>query len=171
MDSAGTRSLRLANLEVLINSILYNPAAALAIMESIRPRTSRLVFDKWFEAIEKPTGLPRVHDKKLSIMALCALLEMDSAAIPEPIREGWPQIVAGALHIFKDLPKSVEGKLLFMKLNRHRPQVTFLTLQPAKSLRTSSRTTMTRRTISMMDFSISARKKVVSHYVIYGPTD
>ena len=79
-------------------------------MESIEPRTSRKVLDKWFEAINNPNGLPRVHDKKLSIMALCALLEMDSTVIPEPIREGWPQIVGGVLHIFKDLPKAIEGE-------------------------------------------------------------
>ncbi|KAI0337442.1 ARM repeat-containing protein [Trametopsis cervina] len=110
LDSAETRSLRLANLEVLINSLLYNPAAALHIMESIQPGTSKIVFDKWFEAINNTTRLPRVHDKKLCIMALCALLEMDPAAVPEPVREGWPQIVAGALHVFKDLPKAIEAR-------------------------------------------------------------
>jgi importin-7 len=109
LESANTRALRLANLEVLINCVLYNPTAALHIMESIQPRTSKLVFDKWFEAIENHAHLPRVHDKKLCIMALCALLEMDPAAIPEPVREGWPQIVAGALHVFKDLPRAIEG--------------------------------------------------------------
>lgn len=109
LDSAETRSLRLANLEVLVNAMLYNPAAALGIMESIQPRASRVVFDKWFEAINKPSGLPRVHDKKLTLTALCALLEMDPAAVPEPIREGWPQIVAGALVVFKDLPAAIEG--------------------------------------------------------------
>ena len=79
-------------------------------MESIRPGTSRLFFDKWFEAINSDNRLPRVHDKKLSITALCALLEMDPAAVPEPIREGWPQIVGGALRVFKDLPKAVEAR-------------------------------------------------------------
>lgn len=109
LDSANTRSLRLANLEVLINAVLYNPAAALHIMESIQPGTSKLVFDKWFEAIESSNRLPRVHDKKLCLVALCSLLEMDPNAIPEPVREGWPHIVSGALHVFKDLPKAIEG--------------------------------------------------------------
>ncbi|KAI0688708.1 ARM repeat-containing protein [Cytidiella melzeri] len=110
LESANTRSLRLANLEVLINCILYNPAAALHIMESIQPGTSKLVFDKWFEAIESSSRLPRVHDKKLCLVALCALLEMEPAAIPEPVREGWPHIVAGALQVFKDLPKAIEAR-------------------------------------------------------------
>lgn len=110
MESIQTNSLRLANLEVLINSVLYNPTAALHIMEGIQPGTSRLFFDKWFEAINTDNRLPRVHDKKLSIMALCALLEMDPAAVPETIREGWPQIVAGALRVFKDLPRAIEAR-------------------------------------------------------------
>lgn len=78
-------------------------------MESIRPGTARTFFDKWFEAINTENRLPRVHDKKLSIMALCALLEMDPSAVPESIREGWPQIVAGALRVFKELPRAIEG--------------------------------------------------------------
>ncbi|KAJ7232506.1 hypothetical protein C8J57DRAFT_172448 [Mycena rebaudengoi] len=36
LDKSETAALRLANLEVLINAVLYNPAAALHIMESAR---------------------------------------------------------------------------------------------------------------------------------------
>jgi importin-7 len=73
---------------------------------------ARKFFDKWFAAINSAEAqLPRVHDKKLSILALCALLEMDSAAIPESLRDGWTGIVAGILTTFKDLPKAVEGPL------------------------------------------------------------
>ncbi|KIP02790.1 hypothetical protein PHLGIDRAFT_95597 [Phlebiopsis gigantea 11061_1 CR5-6] len=110
VDSIQTKSLHLANLEVLINSVLYNPTAALHIMESVRPGTARGFFDKWFVAINTDNHLPRVHDKKLTIMALCALLEMDPSAVPESIREGWPLIVAGALKVFKDLPRAIEAR-------------------------------------------------------------
>lgn len=109
IDAANTRSLKLANLEVLINAVLYNPSATLQIMESVQPGTSRVFFDKWFEAIRDDKRLPRVHDKKLTILALCALLEMDPVAVPEPIKEGWPQIISGILSIFKDLPHAIEG--------------------------------------------------------------
>lgn len=86
-------------------------------MESIQPGTSRHFFDKWFEAINASTSkngvvedkLPRVHDKKLTITALSALLEMDPNQIPEPVKEGWPNIVSGALHVFKGLPIAVAG--------------------------------------------------------------
>lgn len=109
MDTAETSALRLANLEVLINTILYNPAAALHLMETFRSGASRIFFDKWFEAINTHDRLPRVHDKKLTIMALCALLEIEPTAVPVPVQEVWSGIVAGALKVFKDLPRAIEG--------------------------------------------------------------
>ncbi|KZT09181.1 ARM repeat-containing protein [Laetiporus sulphureus 93-53] len=110
VDAAESSALRLANLEVLINAALYNPGAALHFMEAYRPGSARVFFDKWFDAIKIYHRLPRVHDKKLSIMALCALLEMDPAQIPDSVKEGWPMIVAGALRIFKDLPKAIQAR-------------------------------------------------------------
>lgn len=53
-----------------------------------------------------------MHDKKLAILALCACLELDPAAIPETLKDGWPGIVGGILSIFKALPKAIEGRLL-----------------------------------------------------------
>jgi hypothetical protein len=71
---------------------------------------ARTFFDLWFSAINSnETRLPRVHDKKLTIIALCALLEMPADAVPEGLREGWPGIVGGALKVFKTIPKAVEG--------------------------------------------------------------
>lgn len=109
LDTAQTGALKLANLEVLINTVLYNPAAALHFMETIRAGASRVFFDKWFEAINSDERLPRVHDKKLTIMALCALLEMDPSAVPVAVQDVWSNIVAGALHVFKAFPRAVEG--------------------------------------------------------------
>ncbi|KAL5482877.1 NMD5 [Sanghuangporus weigelae] len=111
MDNAGaTRALRVANLESLINVILYNPAAALHIMESKKSGSARTFFDKWFNALKSPTGLPRVHDMKLSIMAMCALLEMDPTAIPTSLQEGWSGIVQAIIHIFQKLPQAIEKR-------------------------------------------------------------
>ena len=112
LDEDHTPYLRLANLEVLINSVLYNPSAALHLMEVNKPGTARNFFNRWFGVITND-GLPRVHDKKLSILALCTLLEMPPNTIPEPLREGWPGIVGGILKIFKGLPKAIEGQRLF----------------------------------------------------------
>lgn len=114
LDKAETAALRLANLEVLVNTVLYNPSAALHLMETFRPGMARVFFDKWFAAINADGRLPRVHDKKLSILALCALLEMAPAAIPESLKEGWPGIIGGILRIFKDLPAAIEGQYPFV---------------------------------------------------------
>ncbi|KAJ7214009.1 armadillo-type protein [Mycena pura] len=110
LDKAETPSLRLANLEVLINAVLYNPAAALHIMEATQAGAARAFFDAWFATIGEHAKMPRVHDKKLAIVALCALLEMPPDAVPEPVKAGWPGIVGGALKIFKDLPAAIEAR-------------------------------------------------------------
>lgn len=78
-------------------------------METKQANSTRGFFDRWFAALKAEQGLPRVHDKKLSIMAMCALLEMDPSAIPGPLQEGWAGIVAATLHVFADLPRAVEG--------------------------------------------------------------
>jgi len=110
IDSSQSASGRLANLEVLINAVLYNPAAALQLMEQYRAGAARVFFDKWFFAIASDQRLPRVHDKKLTIMALCALMEMEPSAIPESLSDGWPGIVGGVVKVFKALPQAVTAR-------------------------------------------------------------
>jgi hypothetical protein len=107
IDKGETSSFRLANLEILINAVLYNASAALHFMEVYKPGFARVFFDRWFVAINSENKLPRVHDKRLSILALCKLLEMEAAAIPDGLRDGWPGIVVGALNIFKTLPQAI----------------------------------------------------------------
>jgi hypothetical protein len=109
-EQASTNALRLAILEVLINAVLYNPSAALHILESHGPGTARAFFDQWFAAINGEDKLPRVHDKKLTIITLSALLEMDPAGIPDNLKEGWQGMVGGALKIFTELPAAIESQ-------------------------------------------------------------
>ncbi|KDQ15134.1 hypothetical protein BOTBODRAFT_32118 [Botryobasidium botryosum FD-172 SS1] len=105
-----TKALRLASLEVLVNSVLYNPVLALQILENQGAGALRTFFDKWFVILQSEAGLPRVHDKKLSIFALCALLEMDPSAVPATLHEGWAGIVGAILNVFKGLPKAVAAR-------------------------------------------------------------
>jgi hypothetical protein len=107
IDKGETASFRLANLEILVNAVLYNASAALHFMEAYKPGFSRTFFERWFVAINSDNKLPHMHDKKLSILALCKLLEMEAGAIPEGLRDGWPGIVGGALNIFKALPQAI----------------------------------------------------------------
>jgi importin-7 len=113
LDKTQSSMESLATLEVLINAILYNAPAALQIMESTNPGSARVFFDRWFAAIRSEKQvLKRVHDKKLSILALCALLEMPPASVPESLQDGWASIVGGILQIFKDLPAAIQGWLI-----------------------------------------------------------
>jgi hypothetical protein len=110
LDKTETKAFELANLEVLINAVLYNPGAALALMDAQHPHGAQVFFGHWFAVVDKEHGLPRVHDKKLSIVALSALLEMKAGAVPAELREGWPGIVGGAIKVFKGLPKAVAAR-------------------------------------------------------------
>jgi len=111
VTNSGFSTTQLGNLEVLINAVLYNPSAALHFIESFQPGMARTFFDKWFVAIKSAeTQLPRVHDKKLSIMALCALLEIPPGAVPENLKDGWHAIVGGIIKVFRDLPNAIEQR-------------------------------------------------------------
>ncbi|KAF5392677.1 hypothetical protein D9757_000915 [Collybiopsis confluens] len=111
IEAATLAPLKLSFLETIVNCVLYNPSATLTIMENTRPGTARTFFDKWFLAINNSDKqLPRVHDKKLSIVTLTALMELEPAMIPASLQEGWPGLVAGALKIFRGLPKAVADR-------------------------------------------------------------
>lgn len=105
IEDLNIASLRLAMLEVLVNVVLYNPAAALSLMGD----QARAFFDRWFSAINKGK-LPRVHDKKLSILTLAALMEMDPSQVPAGVQEGWPGLLGGALKLFKEYPEAVKAR-------------------------------------------------------------
>lgn len=77
-------------------------------MDQKQPGTAQQFFHAWFAAINGENKLPRVHDKKLSILTLAALMEVPANQVPDTLREGWPGIVGGALRLFKDLPKAIE---------------------------------------------------------------
>jgi hypothetical protein len=66
----------------------------LHIMETPQAGFLRKFSDSWFAAINDHNKMPRVYGRKLSIMALCALLEMAPGAVPECLNYGWPGIVS-----------------------------------------------------------------------------
>ena len=95
---------------MLINCVLYNPAAGLHFIEAYSPGMAGAFLERWFEAIKTENGLPRVYDKKLTIIALSALMEMEQSAIPQPLSKAWSLMVSGALKVFGGLPKAVAGE-------------------------------------------------------------
>jgi len=107
MDKAQTAALKLALLEVLINAVFYNPAPALQLMEQHRPGTASAFIKRWFDYInhEPKDKLPRVHDKKLTLCGLSALMELEPSQLPS----GLDRIVSHTLRVFKALPGAIAG--------------------------------------------------------------
>ncbi|KAG9122758.1 hypothetical protein FRC07_000720 [Ceratobasidium sp. 392] len=105
-STAKTKALKLHLLNVIISALLYSPALALHVLGS----HARAVFDRWFVALRTEGALPRVHDKKLSILAFCALLKLERARVPADLQEGWVGIVGGILTLLAELPKAIEHR-------------------------------------------------------------
>ncbi|KAG8702616.1 hypothetical protein FRC08_003362 [Ceratobasidium sp. 394] len=104
--TAKTKALKLHLLNVLISTLLYNPALTLHVLGP----NARSVFDRWFVALRTEDALPRVHDKKLSILAFCALLKLERERVPIELQEGWVGIVGGVLTLLQELPKAIEHR-------------------------------------------------------------
>ncbi|QRV92799.1 importin beta N-terminal domain [Ceratobasidium sp. AG-Ba] len=101
--AAKTKTLKLHLLNVLISALLYNPILTLHVLGP----NARSVFDRWFVALRTEDALPRVHDKKLSILAFCALLKVERERVPADLQEGWVGIVGGILELLQEFPKAV----------------------------------------------------------------
>ena len=91
-------------LEVIINALYYNPLLTLSILE--QQNATLGFFSVWFKNLEHFT---RVHDKKLSILTICVLLEIPVESLPESIKSGWMQLFDGLLKVFETYPEALEG--------------------------------------------------------------
>ena len=104
-DEPKVKSLRIHLMEVIINSIYYNPALALHVLET-NGWTNKF-FSLWFSSIDNFT---RVHDKKLSISAICALLTLNAQDVPVSVQQGWPRLLQGIVRLFQTLPAALKSK-------------------------------------------------------------
>ena len=99
------RSLRIHLMEMIINAIYYNPALALRVMES-NGWTNKF-FSSWFSNIE---SFSRVHDKKLSIVAISSLLTLRAEDVPNSVQQGWPRLLQGVVRLFQTLPAALKSE-------------------------------------------------------------
>lgn len=90
-------------MEMIINAIYYNPVVALQVLES-NGWTNKF-FSSWFSNIETFT---RVHDKKLSIVAISALLTLNASEVPISVQQGWPRLMQGVVRLFQTLPAALK---------------------------------------------------------------
>jgi importin-7 len=99
------KSYRIHLLEMVINTIYYNPLLALRVLEA-KGWTNKFM-SAWFSNFE---NFSRVHDKKLSILAISALLTLRPEEIPISVQTGWPRLLGGVLQLFHTLPAAEKNR-------------------------------------------------------------
>ena len=99
------KSYRIRLIEMVINAIYYDPHITLQVLES-REWTNKF-FSSWFSNIE---NLTRVHDKKLSIVAITSLLTLDAGQVPSSVQIGWPRLMQGVVRLFHTLPAAIKNR-------------------------------------------------------------
>lgn len=99
------KSYKIHLLEMVINAVHYNPLLTLQILET-KGWTNRF-FSLWFGNM---TAFTRVHDKKLCIVAISALLNLNPAQVPTSVSVGWPRLLQGITELFRTLPYAIRSK-------------------------------------------------------------
>lgn len=103
-EQVKVKSYRIHLMEMVINAIYYNPVRTSNIFEShsltlfqvltlhvleAKQWTNKF-FSWWFSSID---SFSRVHDKKLSIAAIVALLTLNADQVPVSVQQGWPRLL------------------------------------------------------------------------------
>ncbi|KIX05540.1 uncharacterized protein Z518_06412 [Rhinocladiella mackenziei CBS 650.93] len=99
------KSYKIHLVEMVINAIYYNPILALQVLES-HAWTNKF-FSIWFGSID---SFRRVHDKKLCIAAISALLTIRADQVPQSVQTGWPRLLTGATYLFRTLPAAIKQR-------------------------------------------------------------
>ncbi|KAL8743113.1 MAG: hypothetical protein Q9190_004505 [Brigantiaea leucoxantha] len=99
------KSYRIHLIEMVINAIYYDPILSLRVLEA-NGWTNKL-FSSWFSNIE---SFSRVHDKKLSIVAINSLLTLRAEDVPSSVQQGWPRLLQGVVRLFQTLPAAIKNR-------------------------------------------------------------
>jgi len=104
-DELKVKSYRIHLMEMVINAIYYNPRLSLTVLEA-NGWTNKFL-SMWFYSIDSFT---RVHDKKLSIGAITALLTLRADEVPTSVQQGWPRLLQGIVRLFQTLPAALKNR-------------------------------------------------------------
>ncbi|KAI9283549.1 armadillo-type protein [Umbelopsis sp. AD052] len=111
-NSMKTVEFRVHCLEVVINSLHYNPALTIRLLEE--NQWIKGFFSLWFQTVPKFSRqvghFHAVHDKKLIVVSLCAILDMPFDQVPTSLRDGWPSMLDAIITAFQTLPKAIENR-------------------------------------------------------------
>ncbi|KAJ2764588.1 Nonsense-mediated mRNA decay protein 5, partial [Coemansia nantahalensis] len=110
-DAIKTAQFRVHVLEIVLNALYYNPAIALGVLEQYQWTDG--VFTRLLQSVDRFT---RVHDKKLLILGLTAILGVPAAQLPPSLQGGLSQLFAGVLQSFQSLGKAIEAREALEKM-------------------------------------------------------
>ncbi|PNP49445.1 hypothetical protein THARTR1_09767 [Trichoderma harzianum] len=99
------KSYKIHLMEMVINAVHYNPMLTLQVLET-NGWTNRF-FSLWFGSM---SSFSRVHDKKLCIVAISALLGLNHDQVPASISVGWPRLLQGITELFRTLPSAMRNR-------------------------------------------------------------
>jgi hypothetical protein len=94
------------HVEAILNALYYNPMLTLGELEGLG--ATSMVLTRWLDVAAKFT---RVHDKRLLIMAISALLSaLPVSQMPASLQAQWPAILGLYLEAVQSLPKAIEER-------------------------------------------------------------
>jgi hypothetical protein len=100
-----TPAFRVHVIEIVLNAVYYNAALTISLLERASWTTQFIGY--WFRYLSE---FKRVHDKKLSILTICTILEMPRDQIPHSVQVIWKDLMGAALTIFATLPAAIEAR-------------------------------------------------------------
>jgi hypothetical protein len=100
-----TSQLRVACLNVVLNCIYYAPVLTFSILQE--HNWMQMFLNQWNTNISKFT---RVHDRKVSLLAIFSILKLSESESPELIRCSLPQLMHMVATLFAGLPKAEKAR-------------------------------------------------------------
>nr|AYN77763.1 importin B domain protein [Berkeleyomyces basicola]AYN77769.1 importin B domain protein [Berkeleyomyces basicola] len=104
------RTYQVHLMEMVIGAINYNPLLALHVLE--QGNWTNTFFTLWFTQM---AWFTRVHDKKLCIGAIVALLSIGPQNVPASVSTGWPRLLQGVTELFRTLPQAEKNRAEALK--------------------------------------------------------
>ncbi|KAL2887313.1 putative importin [Ceratocystis lukuohia] len=109
-NTSRPRTYQVHLMEMVIGAIKYNPLLALHILE--QGNWTNTFFTMWFTQM---AWFTRVHDKKLCIAAIMALLSIGPQNVPASVSTGWPRLLQGVTELFRTLPQAEKNRAEALK--------------------------------------------------------
>ena len=109
-NEASSSNLRKWCILLLLEAIYYNPTLALQVLEAHGATAGFFT-----QALHKLPKFTKVHECKVTIVALLSLLSLDPNAVPEAVKVGYPHLLAALVSQLKLLPKSVAERAEYQK--------------------------------------------------------